>query len=189
MGSIPTTRAMKTFKKYLSESDSIITVYHGSKNKISSFAPEYLTGGHDQRGPGLYTTIDPAEGSTYGKHLHRIRLDTSNFITPKTKVKKSVIKDLVHSSPHFADAVSNWHENPHEGSKHLIKSICSAPNMHEALERTWYDAYHADNHAYLEQVSMHYHGAVVHPDKFRPSHRHFIIWNGRAIKSIHHEGE
>lgn len=180
---------MKTFKQHMSESDSIITVYHGSRNgKFKHFEPEHLTGGTDQRGPGLYTTNDQDEAATYG-HMHHIRLDTSNFITPKTKVKKSVIKDLVHSSPHFEHAVSNWHEDPKVGAKMLIHSICKSPNMHEALERTWYDAYHADNHAFLENVSMHYHGSVVHPDKFRPSHRHFIIWNGRAIKSIHHEGE
>lgn len=165
----------------------IVTVHHGSNSHVQTFDPSYLDGGHDQKGPGLYTTNDEEESHTYGKHHHTMRVDPSNFIHPNMKPNKAVIRDMVHSSPHFEDAVSNWHENPKIGAKMLVDACANTSSMHDSMERVWYDAYNHDNHSFLEQASMHYHGTIVHPNKFRPSVKHYIVWNGRAIKSIHHE--
>lgn len=174
---------LKSFKEH---KDPIISVYHYTHSKFDSFDPSRLTGGNDQRGPGLYTSEE--HETSYGPNLHHIRLDTSKFIKPGMKVKKSVIKDMIANSPHLEDVVSNYHENPKIGQKMLTDACAKAPDMHEAMERVWYDGYKADNHAFLEQASQHYHGTTVKPNKFRPGATHHIIWSEKAIKSIkHHE--
>lgn len=173
---------MISFKNFLIESKDHITVYHGSPNIIKSFDASRLTGGHDQKGPGLYTSTEPEHG--YGEHMHEITLDTKKFIKPNQKVHKGIIKELVSKSPHLEDAASDWHENHSEGVKKLTASCVGAPNMHEAMERVWYDAYKADNHTFINNASEHFHGTQVKPDKFRPSKSHYVVWNGDAIKKI-----
>lgn len=180
---------MISYKQFTESSqDKIINVYHGSKNHIKGFDASYLSGGHDQKGPGLYTTENEEEAHGYG-HLHHIRLDTSKFIQPKDKPKKAVIKDMIENSPHLDDVVSNYDESSHIGKKKLIDSCMNTHSMHEAMERVWYDGYRADNEAFINQAGLHYHGTTVHPDKFSPDKRHHIIWNAKAIKSIHRHEE
>ncbi len=177
---------MKDFKSFLKEEkNNEVEVYHYSHKKFDRFDPSFLTGGHDQKGPGLYTSNE--HESHYGPNLHRITLDTSKFLKPNTKVKKKIITDLIERSPHLEDVASNYDENPHIGKRKLIDACCRYADMHEALERVWYDGYKADNHAFLDNVKDHYHGTMVKPNKFRPSVSHYIIWHPKAIKRIVHD--
>jgi hypothetical protein len=162
-------------------------VYHGSKNKIKQFDTSYLHGGHDQKGPGLYTTTDADEAHNYGENHHTIHLDTTKFIKPTDKPKRKIIHDLVMKSPHLHDVASNYDENPKVGIKKLIDSCHNTDSMHESMERVWYDAYKGNNKLFLDSASHHYHGTIVKPNKFRPSVSHYVVWHKDAIKKITHE--
>ena len=174
---------MKTFKQFLKE-EKIISAFHYSKSKFDKFDTSYLHGGHDQKGPGLYASNE--HETHYGENLHHLRLDTSKFVKPGQRVSKRIIKDLIHNSPHLEDVASNYDENHHVGVRKLVDACSNAPDMHEALERVWYDGYQADNKAYLDNVGQHFHGAIVKPNKFQPSVTHYVIWHPHAIKSITH---
>lgn len=178
---------MKTFKQLINEDKHDIEVYHYSNHKFNSFDSSKLVGGNDQKGPGLYTSSE--HENSYGQHLHRIQLNTKKFIKPGQKVNKKIITDLIDRSPHKETAFSNWHENPREGRHMLINHIVKhSDDMHEAMEKVWYDGYNADNHAFIENAKDHFHGTIVKSDIFRPiAATHYIIWHKDAIKSIKHE--
>lgn len=177
---------MKSFKELISEDKHDVEVYHYSNHKFNSYDSSKLTGGTDQKGPGLYTSTE--HETHYGQHLHRLTLNTKKFIKPGQKVNKKIITDLIDRSSHKETAFSNWHENPKEGRNMMINHIVKySDDMHEALEKVWYDGYNADNHSFIENVKDHFHGTMVKPNKFKPSISHYIIWNKEAIKSIKHE--
>lgn len=178
---------MKSFKQHITEAKKspIVDTFHYSNAKFNKFDSSYLHGGTDQKGPGLYTSNE--HESHYGSNIHHMKIDTTHFIKPGMKVKKNIIKDMIENSPHLEDAVSDWHENPKVGKKMLIDACSKAPDMHEAMERVWYDGYRKDNHAFLQNAGMHYHGTIVKPNKFRPSVTHYVVWHEKAIKSISHE--
>lgn len=174
-------------KKLRSVFDSTITVYHGSKVKFNrdQFHHSFLVGGYDQRGPGLYTTTDEGEATTYGQYLHTIRLDISKFVKINERINRIIIQKLSKESPFIEDVATDWDENTKIGiNKAIEAAIKYSPNMHEALERVWYDIYRHDNEKFLENVQYYYDGTTAKPNKFNSSTTHYIVWNPRAIKSI-----
>jgi len=177
---------MKSFHQYLNEDKHNIEVYHYSKVKFHSFDSSKLRGGHDEKGPGLYASSEHEK--IYGQHLHRINLDTKKFIKPGQKVNKKIVTKLIDASPHKETAFSNYDENPNVGRGKLIDGIVKhSKDMHEAMERTWYEGYNADNHSFIENAKEHFHGTIVKPNKSNPSVSHYVIWNKDAIKGITHE--
>ena len=177
---------MKSFKQFLTEDKDDVEVYHYSSHKFDSFDSSKLKDGNDQKGPGLYTSTK--HETNYGSNLHRIQLNTKKFIKPGQKINSKIITKMIDKSPHKDDAFSNWDENPRKGRDALIHNIVHhSDDMHEAMEKVWYDGYNADNHSFIENAKEHFHGTKVKPAGQGVEHHHYLIWNKDAIKSIKHE--
>src|SRR5574343_343908 len=100
----------------------------------------------------------------HGSNVRFSHFDPKKFVFPDTRIDKRIIKDVLMASPHLELQASNYDDNHERGVAQLLRSMTAGTtSMHEALERVWYEGYNADTPAYLESVSLWYHGTALIP--------------------------
>lgn len=182
------------FKIFLQEMQNDIIAYHGSPQRINSFSTDFLGGGTDQEGPGIYFTTSIEDAGGYGSNIHTVILRPRKLVPLKGKVKINEIKKLILASANLTNEkqlasmdidayhdtpLSDWGESPTEAFRNAVNNIIEySTSPHDTFQNIWISFYRYQPQKYLQQmVELGYDGVKVP----RTGLDHYIIFNPNII--------
>jgi len=165
-----------------------VTLYHGSKEKLTSFDLARVGKGNDQEGPGFYFTNSRKDALAYANpngYLHAVKVTARKLVPLKGKVNAKDIEALLRKAPNLDDKLLNWDEDKDTAfSKALSGILQYTKNPQDAFQQVWYDFYKGDEAAFLKEVvALGYDAAIPDPAK-RGGATHVVVFNPAVIKVV-----
>ncbi len=196
----------KSVKEAILESESNITLYHGSNHLINNFSTEFVGAeeAKDMEGVGIYFTTMREDAEQYGDYLYVVEIPSkSKFISDTNrsmKVSPSKIKKLIMQKKDWRYDAQNWAENPTVGLNLAIKSFYDyAETEKDVYLSVWYDFFRYQPQNYVNgMVKLGIDGLVINnpyrSSEFKSndsSFKHFVLYNPNIIqiKEVYKNGE
>lgn len=164
-------------------------LYTGRTVKSTEFDYNYvgLETANDQEGPGFYfsTSINTAfQYAGLDGIVIIADVDTTKFLTKKSKPKLKDIKKLILSAPNLEDTLTNFAEHYNKALNIAINSYVDFDSALHAYQLICYDFYRHNPVQYLEQlIKLGYNGHFG--EKFESElGQHVVVYNNKVIKVL-----
>lgn len=167
-------------------------LYTGRTVKNTDFNYDYvgLKNATDKEGPGWYFSTSIKTAFEYaGKDGIVIiaDVDTSKFLTTKSKIKLSDVKKLILAAPNLDDTLTNFAENKNKALKIAINSYIEYyDSALDSYQTIWHDFYMNEPVKYLEQlIKLGYNGhfgEMFTGGDFVEKSQHVVVYNNKVIK-------
>lgn len=165
------------------KSSGVITAYHGSDHdNIQGLNADYMGGGNDTYGPGMYWANTPKLARGHGNFIYTAELTLNRLVPMNRRLTDMQIQSFIKQSPDFERTLDNFDENPNRALRMAVRAMADGgDNAAEQLQCVWYDFYRDYVPDYVRMVAKNFDGTVIPVDN---GVTYYVVYNPASVRII-----
>ncbi len=158
--------------------------YHGSKSQIEYFSLDFVGGGNDEYGGGIYFMENEHESNQYGNFIHKVELN-GRFLNTTTKIDnkhKMLLINLIKSASNYKESLMDWGENLNYALNMVISVYMDFDSFFEVVQSIEADFWRGYTKEFCQKMTK------LRVDGFRIDRNNhndfFVVYNPQSIKIL-----